>query len=233
MRPAWLIEAGVYGPSRPAGRIRRQGMAAEVVPHQASRRGPETRVGGRPLADGDCVVGYGTFPSPARSNCTAAGPPVPGATRGNTRRSTYSPLRQVLLEPELRDHARTWSDPDSGILLYEVFAGTPRCSPGGRCNKVFTGRCVYREDFASAWGRHVTTRPHWSSCGPAVRSGREWRLVVAGDRVIAAVQYAAEGDKCVEPVSGRVRPSPRRCWRGTLAARPIFMLDVCDRMELG
>src|SRR6516165_10524559 len=63
MRPVWLIEAGVYGAEiEPLlAEIRRQGMAAEVVPHQAIRTGT-IAAAGRPLADGDCVVGYGTFP---------------------------------------------------------------------------------------------------------------------------------------------------------------------------
>ncbi len=64
MRPTWLIEAGVYGDE--AGpllaEIRRQGMAAEVVPHQTLRRGSVPVANGHPLAPAACVLGYGTFP---------------------------------------------------------------------------------------------------------------------------------------------------------------------------
>ena len=37
MRPLWLIEAGIYGDEVTPllEEIRREGMAAEVVPHQA------------------------------------------------------------------------------------------------------------------------------------------------------------------------------------------------------
>ena len=63
MKPVWLIEAGVYGDEADplAAEVRRQGMAAEVVPHRALRD-PALAAGGRVLADGDPVIGYGTFP---------------------------------------------------------------------------------------------------------------------------------------------------------------------------
>src|SRR3954452_22239116 len=64
MRPIWLIEAGVYGAEAEPllAEIRRQGMAAEVVPFQALQNEKNLVAGGRPLAEGDCVIGYGTFP---------------------------------------------------------------------------------------------------------------------------------------------------------------------------
>lgn len=63
MQPTWLIEAGVYGDeATPLLReIRRQGMAADVVPHTALRKGTTPNAAGR-LLGGDCVIGYGTFP---------------------------------------------------------------------------------------------------------------------------------------------------------------------------
>ena len=64
MRPTWLIEAGVYGAEADPllAEIGRQGMAAEVVPFQALLKEKSLTAGGRPLAEGDCVLGYGTFP---------------------------------------------------------------------------------------------------------------------------------------------------------------------------
>src|SRR5215471_11801147 len=64
MRPTWLIEAGVYGDEAEPllAEIRRQGMAAEVVPFQALLKQESIVAGGQRLAEGDCVIGYGTFP---------------------------------------------------------------------------------------------------------------------------------------------------------------------------
>src|SRR5687768_5843751 len=64
MRLTWLIEAGVYGDEAAplVAEIRRQGMTADLVPHQALRRGSVPVAGGRPVEPGACVLGYGTFP---------------------------------------------------------------------------------------------------------------------------------------------------------------------------
>ena len=64
MGPIWLIEAGVYGAEAEPllAEIRRQGMAAAVVPYQALKKGAELIVDGRPLGPTDCVIGYGTYP---------------------------------------------------------------------------------------------------------------------------------------------------------------------------
>ena len=64
MRPTWLIEAGVYDTEADPllAAIRRQGMAAEVVPFRTLLKEKDIVAVGRPLAEGDCVLGYGTFP---------------------------------------------------------------------------------------------------------------------------------------------------------------------------
>lgn len=63
MHPTWLIEAGVYGDEALPllDEVRRQGMTAEVVPHQSLRKGTAPVVGGQPLAPEACVLGYGTL----------------------------------------------------------------------------------------------------------------------------------------------------------------------------
>ena len=64
MRPTWIIEAGIYGDEAIplVEEIRRQGMAAEVVPHQSLKKGSTPVVGGQSVPPGACVIGYGTFP---------------------------------------------------------------------------------------------------------------------------------------------------------------------------
>ena len=58
MRPTWLIEAGVYDVEIDPllAEIRRQGMVAEVMPHQSIQRENTVSAGGRPL-DADIAVG--------------------------------------------------------------------------------------------------------------------------------------------------------------------------------
>src|SRR3954466_2875531 len=64
MKPAWLIEAGVYcAEADPLlAEIRRQGMTAELLPHRTLLKEKDIIAVGQPLADGDRVIGYGTFP---------------------------------------------------------------------------------------------------------------------------------------------------------------------------
>src|SRR3954466_2802086 len=64
MQLIWLIEAGVYGAEAEPllAEIRRQGMAAAEVPHEALLKEKALIVGGKLLTEGDCVIGYGTFP---------------------------------------------------------------------------------------------------------------------------------------------------------------------------
>jgi hypothetical protein len=64
VKPVWLIESGVYGSEAEplCAEIRRQGMIAELVPHQALKRGATVTVAGMPLGPEACVIGYGTYP---------------------------------------------------------------------------------------------------------------------------------------------------------------------------
>jgi hypothetical protein len=85
MRPTWLIEAGVYGAEADPllAEIRRQGMAAEVVSHRTLLKEKDIIVGDRTLADGDCVVAYGTYPVPGATR-PASTPPATSATSAST-----------------------------------------------------------------------------------------------------------------------------------------------------
>ena len=58
-RPAWLIEAGVYGEEvEPlAAEVRRQGMECRFVTYREILKGPA------PLPPGSCAIVYGTHPT--------------------------------------------------------------------------------------------------------------------------------------------------------------------------
>src|SRR5205823_1759961 len=90
-----------------------------------------------------------------------------------------------------------------------------------------------RDDFAAALG---PTRydPATLVVVAAPRAiGREWRLVVAGDGVVAASQYAVDGSKCIE----RGCPAEVRAFAETMLAEarwrpdPVFMADVAESEE--
>src|SRR5262249_27562295 len=152
-RPTWLIEAGVYRDEADplAAAIRRQGMTAGVVPHQALKAGSAPVVDGRPVPPDACVIGYGTFPFarpiqlPHRS--------VPGAWRDpdNLDCATYFAYfgryllnQHYAIMPGVEAiRQRDW--------LFSVFGegGEVFARPAG-CHKLFVGRCVPRESFDTA-----------------------------------------------------------------------------------
>jgi hypothetical protein len=106
----------------------------------------------------------------------------------------------------------------------EVFA-----RPTG-CHKLFVGRRVGREAFA---GILSPTRYDPSTAvliaGPR-EIGREWRLVVMGDRVVSGGQYALNGQRAIGPDLPREVTTFAESMLSEVRWRPdpVFMLDVCE-----
>jgi hypothetical protein len=232
MRPTWLIEAGVYGAEADPllAEIRRQGMVAEVVPFRTLLKEKDIVAGGRLLADGDCVIAYGTFPFARQIRLHHCW--VPGAwcdPMGLDCSCYFAYFGKFLLNryyaimPAVEAiRQRDWLFAVLGSE--EVFA-----RPTG-CGKVFTGRCVHKDDFVSALSP-ATFDPTTQVVVAAPREiGREWRLVVADNRVVAGSRYALEGSKCVEPgCPGEVLAFAEAMltevrWRPD----PIFMMDIAE-----
>jgi hypothetical protein len=115
--------------------------------------------------------------------------------------------------------------------LYEVFGKDDEvfARPTG-CGKVFTGRCLFQDDFASALGPTRYDPATLVVVAAPKEIGREWRLVVAGHRVVAGSQYAVEGSKgvapgCPEDVHAFVEAMLAEVrWRPD----PIFMVDIAE-----
>jgi hypothetical protein len=233
MRPTWLIEAGVYGAEADPllAAIRRQGMAAEVVPFQVLLKDKHLAASGRPLADDDCVLAYGTFPFARQVQLHRRWAPGAWCDPVNLDCGVYFAhfgkflLNQTyaLLPAVEAVRQQDW--------LYSVFGRDDEvfARPTG-CGKMFTGRCVYKDDFASALGPACFDPATLVVVAAPREIGREWRLVVAEDNVIAASQYAALGSKCVEPGC----PAEVRAFAEAMLAEvrwrpdPVFMLDVAE-----
>jgi hypothetical protein len=233
MRPTWLIEAGVYGAEADplVAEIRRQGMAVEAVPFQAMQKEKTLVVGGRPLAEGDCVIGYGTFPFAREIQLHRRWTPGAWCSPGKLDCSCYFAHFGKFL---LNQHYTIMPGIEAirqQDWLFSVFGKDDEifARPAG-CHKVFSGRCVFKDDFTAALAptRYDPTTPVVLAAPREI--SREWRLVVSGDRVIAASQYAVEGSKAVEPgcppevtTFGEEMLSEVP-WRPD----PIFMMDVCE-----
>lgn len=233
MRPAWVIEAGVYGAEADPllAEIHRRDMVAAAVPFRVLQKERDLVAGGRPLADDDCVLGYGTFPFARQIQLHRRWTPGAWCDPANLDCTTYfAHFGRFLLNQNyaIMPGAEAIRQAE---WLYEVFSRDGRvfARPTG-CNKTFTGRCILKEDFAPALG---LTRYDTATLVVVARPqeiSREWRLVVTGDRVLAASRYADQGSKSLAPGC----PAGVRTFAESMLAEvrwrpdPIFMLDIAE-----
>lgn len=233
MRPVWLIEAGVYGaevePLR--AEIRRQGMVAEFVPHRALKPGADVVVDGRALGPDDCVIGYGTYPFVRQIQLHRRWSPGAWCAAENLDCTAYYAYfggfllnRNYAIMPGVEAIRQ-------GEWLFSTFGGDGGVflRPAG-CQKLFVGRCVAKDAFAAALSPALYDPTTLVVIAAPRPIAREWRLVVSGDRVIGASQYAAGGTRAITPGA----PDDVREFAAAMLAvvrwrpDPIFMLDICE-----
>jgi hypothetical protein len=232
MRPAWLIEAGVYGAEAEPLRaeIRRQGMAVEFVPHRALKPGADVIVEGRPLGPEDCVLGYGTYPFARQIQLHRWRPGAWCTAENLDCAAYYAYFGKYLLNQNYAIMPGVEAIRQAE-WLFSAFggAGAVFVRPTG-CHKLFVGRCVAKDTFADALAPARYDPTTLVVVAAARPIAREWRLVVSGDRVIGASQYAVEGARAIAPGC----PEDVRDFAAAMLAEirwrpdPIFMLDVCE-----
>jgi hypothetical protein len=236
MRPAWLIEAGVYGDEATPllEEIQRQGMAAEVVPHQSLRKGSAPLVGGQPLPLDGCVIGYGTFPFARQILLHHRWVPGAWCSAENLDCTAYFAyfgrylLNQhyVIMPGVEAIRQRDW--------LFSVLGRDQRVfARPTSCHKLFVGRCIDRESFAAALAPTRYDPATLVVIAAPQPIAREWRLVVVGDRVVSGSQYAVGGERVI---AAECPPEVRGFAESMLAEvrwrpDPAFMLDVCESAE--
>jgi hypothetical protein len=233
MRPTWLIEAGVYGDEALPllDEVRRQGMIAEVVPHQSLRKGSAPVVGGQPLAPEACVLGYGTFPFAQQILLHRHWLPGAWCSAQNLDCAAYfAYFGRYLLNQHYAIMAgveairqRDW--------LFSVFGRDERVfARPTSCHKLFVGRCIDRDSFPAALAPtryDLATLVVLASPQPI---SREWRVVVIGNRIVSGSQYAVGGERAITADS----PSEVRAFAESMLSEvrwrpdPAFMLDVCE-----
>jgi hypothetical protein len=194
MIPIWLIEADVFGRSfEPVkAEIRQQGLVSEIVQPGPFLNGLVPVVGGHRLTDQDCVIFSGTFP--LMRHIQLHYPWVPGGwcTAGHFDcRSYYPCFRRHLLN---HSHA-VMALEEALSQVGEIFAqfggeGRVFVRPCG-VQKTFTGRCVDREGFVRVLESACYAKEPVLVASPQAIV-REWRVVIARGRFVAASQYKSE-----------------------------------------
>jgi hypothetical protein len=233
MYPTWLIEAGVYGDEALPllDEIRRQGMTAEVVPHQSLQKGLAPVVGGQLLARGACVLGYGTYPFAQQIILHHHWLPGAWCSAQNLDCATYFAYfgryllnQHYAIMPGVEAiRQRDW--------LFSVFGRDRRVfARPTSCHKLFIGRCIYSDSFAAALAPTRYDPATLVVIASPQPISREWRVIVIGDRIVSGSQYALGGERAV--AAGF--PAEVRAFAESMLSEvrwrpdPAFMLDVCE-----
>lgn len=233
MHPTWLIEAGVYGDEALPllDEVRRQGMAAEFVPHQSLRKGSAPIIGGQPLVPEGCVLGYGTFPFAQQILLHHRWLPGAWCSAENLDCARYFVYfgryllnQHYAIMPGIEAiRQRDW--------LFNVFGRDERVfARPTSCHKLFVGRCIDRETFAAALAptRYDPTSLVVIAAPQSI--SREWRAVVIGDRIVSGSQYAIGGERAITAEF----PTEVRAFADSMLSEvrwrpdPAFMLDVFE-----
>jgi hypothetical protein len=233
MKPAWLIERGVFRDHAAAfkAEVQRQGMICAEVDYQPGRLPPDDLPGCPPLADDACVILWGTLPLMQQIQLRRRW--IPGGWC-NLERLACASYFAYFGPYMLNSYYSILPGVEALRLEDELFAefGVDEeifVRPSG-VHKLFTGRIAHRDEFrdAIAPSRYDPTTLVVVSTPKEI--GREWRLVVMGNDVIASSQYRDNGAirvarGCPEIVSRYVSALLDRVpWRPD----PLFMLDVCE-----
>jgi hypothetical protein len=229
MTPAWLFEADVFGVTAEPikAEIRRRGMRCEVARQDLLARG----LAAERLGDGDCVIACGSFPFVYHVQTHRGWTPGAFCTARNFACSAYYPrLAAHLLNAEHEILAVAAAIDCADELLARFSRGGQVFVRPDGSEKAFTGRVVARDDFAAAIGSARYNSHMRVVVAPARLIRREWRLVIAGDRIVAGSQYFDSGRLAV---AAAIPDSARRFAEDVLASvswrpDPIFMLDLGD-----
>lgn len=233
MLPTWLIEAGVYGDEALPllEEVRRQGMVAEVLPHQSLRKGSAPLVGGQPVAPEGCVLAYGTFPFAQQILLYHRWLPGAWCSAQNLDCAVYFAYfgryllnhHYAILPGIEAIRQRDW--------LFSAFGRDERVfARPTSCHKLFVGRCINRESFDAALAPSRYDPATLVVIAAPQPIGREWRVVVIGDRVVSGSQYAVCGERAIAADF----PSEVQAFAASMLAAvrwrpdPAFMLDVCE-----
>ncbi|PQO39260.1 hypothetical protein C5Y96_05225 [Blastopirellula marina] len=233
MKPLWLIEHGVYREHAvPFQReVERQGMICIEVDYAPGKQPPHDILGAELLTEEACVVLWGTLPLMQQIQLRRSWVPGGWCNTENLACATYYSYFGAYL---LNDHHTILPGVEAICLQEQLFAefgdGDEVFVRPSSVHKLFAGRVAYKDDFrdAIAASRYdPTTRIVVSS---AKEIGREWRLVIVDDEVVASTQYRDNGTMaisrgCPESVlrfaDEMLHEVP---WRPDKA----FMMDICE-----
>jgi hypothetical protein len=203
--------------------------------HQALRKGSAPIIAGQPLAPDACVIGYGTLPFARQIQLHHPWAPGVWCATASLDCVAYCAYfgkyllnQHYAIVPGVEAvRQRDWLFSIFGSDDDEIFARPTSC------HKLFVGRRISRESFASALAPTRYDPATLVVIAAPKPIQREWRLAVSGDRVISGSQYAVRGQRAVSAgfpaeVGAFAEVMLSEVW---WRPDPIFMVDVCESEE--
>jgi hypothetical protein len=229
-RPIWLIESGVYGAEIEslAAEVRRQGMECRFVTYREIVKGPA------PLSAGACAIVYGTYPTVRHAMLRCGWHPGGWCSPENLDCAAYYPHFVGFLLNKRHEILSGVAAIREKERLFREFARDGRVfARPTSVHKLFVGRLIAEEDFETALAPTRYDSESRVVIAEPCELGREWRLVVAGDDVIASSQYAEAGAKLIQPGCPDNVLAFARDMLAAVRWRPdeLFMLDVCESAD--
>lgn len=228
--PTWLIESGVYGDEiEPlADEVRHQGMNCRFVTYREIVKGPA------PLSPGSCAIVYGTYPTVRHAMLKLGWAPGGWCSPEKLDCETYYPhFAEFLLNRWCEILPGVEAIREKDRLFAEFGRDGQMFARPTSVHKLFVGRLIAQEDFETALAPTRYDSETKVLVAQPCAIWREWRLVVEGDDVIAASQYAEHGERSIRTGC----PDEVRDFASAILAqvrwRPddIFMFDVGDTDE--
>lgn len=224
-QPTWLLEANVYGSEiEPlAAEVRRQGMDCRFVTYREIVKGPP------PLPAGSCAIVYGTYPTVRHAMLKLGWRPGGWCSPENLDCAAYYPhFADFLLNRRHEIITGVDAIREKTRLFREYGSGGRVFARPTSVHKLFAGRLIAEADFETALAPTRYDSETKVVIAEPRELGREWRLVVAADEVVAASQYAAGGVKSVAATCPADVLTFARNLLGAVTWRPddLFMLDV-------
>ena len=233
MKPTWLIERGVYGEYAIAlkAEVERQGMSCFEVDYRPGKQPPGDVSGCWNLAEDACAVLWGTLPLVRQVQLHHNWTPGGWCNVENLEYGTYSThFGEFLLNGF---HAMLPGGAAAGLqeYLFDKYGANDEIfvRPSG-VQKLFPGKVVYKDNFEEAIATSRYDPAMQVVVAPPKEIGREWRLVIAGDEIVASSQYRDSGAISIMPdcpiqVSEYASDVLRRVtWR----PESLFVMDVCE-----
>ncbi len=233
MKLTWLIERGVYQEHARAfkAEVERQGMICAEVDYRPGKKPPDDILGCPSIADDACVVLWGTLPLMQQIQLHHSWVPGGWLHIENLDCSIYYAYFGPFL---LNSNCSLLPGVEAIRLqeqLFHEFGSNDEIfvRPSG-VHKLFTGTVAYKDDFRDAIAPSRYDPTNLVVVSTPKEIGREWRLVIVRDEVVAASQYRDNGAisvsrGCPAEVSQFVTDILRRVhWRPD----SVFVMDVCE-----